>query len=87
MTHEFRTPVNAIIGLCNLLVEEREHERREPEPELGYIRKAAEQLSTLVNDLLDLAKVEAGKTVMSARRVRGPECCSAPFAACCVRCC
>jgi signal transduction histidine kinase/DNA-binding response OmpR family regulator len=66
MTHEFRTPVNAIIGLCDLLVEEREQERREPEPEVAYIKKAAEQLSTLVNDLLDLAKVEAGRTEVRA---------------------
>ena len=64
MTHEFRTPVNAIIGLCNLLIDDRELEARTPEPELDFIRKAAEQLSDLVNDLLDLAKVEAGKTVM-----------------------
>ena len=34
--------------------------------EIHYIRKAAEQLSELVNDLLDLAKVEAGKTVVHA---------------------
>ena len=67
MTHEFRTPVNAIIGLCNLLARGTPaQERREPEPELGYIKKAAEQLSTLVNDLLDLAKVEAGKTDVRA---------------------
>ena len=64
MTHEFRTPVNAIIGLCNLLIDDREQEGRTPEPEIDYIRKAADQLSDLVNDLLDLAKVEAGKTVM-----------------------
>jgi signal transduction histidine kinase/CheY-like chemotaxis protein len=64
MTHEFRTPVNAIIGLCNLLIDDREQEGRAPEPELDYIRKAADQLSDLVNDLLDLAKVEAGKTVI-----------------------
>jgi signal transduction histidine kinase/DNA-binding response OmpR family regulator len=62
MTHEFRTPVNAIIGLSNLLLEERREEERQPEPEVVYIRQAAEQLSGLVNDLLDLAKVEAGKT-------------------------
>ena len=64
MTHEFRTPVNAIIGLCNLLVDDRHRDGREPEPELQYIRKAADQLSELVNDLLDLAKVEAGKSVV-----------------------
>ena len=62
MTHEFRTPVNSIIGLCNLLAEDRQREGREVEQEVVYIRKAAEQLGELVNDLLDLAKVEAGKT-------------------------
>jgi signal transduction histidine kinase/DNA-binding response OmpR family regulator len=62
MTHEFRTPVNSIIGLTRLLIDDRRQERREPEPEIMYIRDAAEQLSELVNDLLDLAKVEAGKT-------------------------
>jgi signal transduction histidine kinase/CheY-like chemotaxis protein len=64
MTHEFRTPVNSITGLCNLLIEDRQRDAREVEPEITYIRKAAEQLSELVNDLLDLAKVEAGKTVV-----------------------
>ena len=64
MTHEFRTPVNSITGLCNLLIDDRERDGHTPEPELDYIRKAAQQLSDLVNDLLDLAKVEAGKTVI-----------------------
>jgi signal transduction histidine kinase/CheY-like chemotaxis protein len=57
MTHEFRTPVNAILALTSLL-----EERPRVEPEVQYLRKAAENLSELVNDLLDLAKVEAGKT-------------------------
>jgi signal transduction histidine kinase/DNA-binding response OmpR family regulator len=64
MTHEFRTPVNSIIGLTRLLIDDRNREGREPEQELTYIRDAADQLSELVNDLLDLAKVEAGKTVV-----------------------
>jgi signal transduction histidine kinase/DNA-binding response OmpR family regulator len=64
MTHEFRTPVNSILGLSSLLMEDRQRDGRQPEPEVIYIRKAAEQLSELVNDLLDLAKVEAGKTVV-----------------------
>jgi len=66
MTHEFRTPVNAIIGLCSLLRDGRALEGRKVEPELDFIQMAAEQLGTLVNDLLDLAKVEAGKTVVNA---------------------
>jgi signal transduction histidine kinase/CheY-like chemotaxis protein len=64
MTHEFRTPVNSILGLSNLLIDDRQRTGREAEPEVIYIRKAAEQLSELVNDLLDLAKVEAGKTIV-----------------------
>ena len=62
MTHEFRTPVNSILALSAILADARRDTGREVEPEIDYIRKAAEQLSELVNDLLDLAKVEAGKT-------------------------
>ena len=62
MTHEFRTPVNSIMGLTRLLIEDRMRDGRETEQELLYIREAAEQLGELVNDLLDLAKVEAGKS-------------------------
>jgi signal transduction histidine kinase/CheY-like chemotaxis protein len=64
MTHEFRTPVNSILGLSSLLLEDNQRLGREAPPEALYIRKAAEQLSELVNDLLDLAKVEAGKTLV-----------------------
>jgi signal transduction histidine kinase/CheY-like chemotaxis protein len=63
MTHEFRTPVNSILALCALLQDE-ERGGAEISDEVGYIRKSAEQLSDLVNDLLDLAKVEAGKIVV-----------------------
>ncbi len=57
MTHEFRTPVNSILALTSIL-----EDRPDPPQEVTYLRKAAENLSELVNDLLDLAKVEAGKT-------------------------
>jgi len=60
MTHEFRTPVNSILALVNLLAD-RLGAGAEQKDELYYIRKSAQQLSDLVNDLLDLAKVEAGK--------------------------
>lgn len=61
MTHEFRTPVNSILALTGILKDARLDHGVPVEPEIDYIRKAAEQLSELVNDLLDLAKVEAGK--------------------------
>jgi len=60
MTHEFRTPVNSIIALTGLLAE-RLHSDKDEKDEVFYIRRSAEQLSDLVNDLLDIAKVEAGK--------------------------
>jgi signal transduction histidine kinase/CheY-like chemotaxis protein len=60
MTHEFRTPVNSILALAKLLAE-RLGTSADQKDELFYIRKSAQQLSDLVDDLLDIAKVEAGK--------------------------
>jgi signal transduction histidine kinase/CheY-like chemotaxis protein len=62
MSHEFRTPLNAIRALTEVLLRRVDGQlTSEQEVEIGYIRKAADQLSELVEDLLDLAKVEAGK--------------------------
>ena len=65
MTHEFRTPVNSIQALARLLLDRADGALTyEQERQVAFIRKAADGLSELVNDLLDLAKVEAGKTVI-----------------------
>ena len=62
MSHEFRTPLNSILALSRLLLERADGElTREQEVQVGFIRKAAENLLELVNDLLDIAKIEAGK--------------------------
>ena len=61
MTHEFRTPVIAIIGLCDLLIERSRKRGETADSEVMYIREAAEHLSALVDDLLDLARMDAGK--------------------------
>ena len=60
MTHEFRTPVNSILALATLL-SERLGTPPDQKDEVYYIRQAGQQLSDIVNDLLDIAKVEAGK--------------------------
>src|SRR4029077_13661677 len=67
MSHEFRTPLNSILALSRLLQTLRDA-RLTPEQErqVNFIRQAAENLTELVDDLLDIAKVEAGKTVVSA---------------------
>src|SRR5215468_9818617 len=62
MTHEFRTPVNSIQALTRILLDRTDGDLSpEQERQVTFIRKAADSLSELVNDLLDLAKVEAGK--------------------------
>ena len=59
MSHEFRTPLNSILALTRLLDEA--PLGAEGKKQLDLIRRAAEDLESLVNDLLDLAKIEAGK--------------------------
>jgi signal transduction histidine kinase len=63
VSHEFRTPVNSVLALTRLLLLRSDGELSpEQEKQVGYIRDAAQQLADIVNDLLDLAKVESGKT-------------------------
>lgn len=65
MSHEFRSPLNSISALCRLLLDDTDGELAdEQKKQVSYVRKAAEDLAELVNDLLDLAKVEAGKVVV-----------------------
>lgn len=62
MTHELRTPLHAIIGYSDLLIEEaRDSGQKSLEAELEKIRVAGRHLLTLINSVLDLSKVEAGK--------------------------
>ena len=62
MSHEFRTPLNSILALSRLLIDGIDGPlNTEQMRQVDYIRKAAQGLLEMVNDLLDLAKVEAGK--------------------------
>ena len=62
MSHEFRTPLNSVLALSRLLLDRIDGDlNAEQERQIGYIRRSAESLLELVNDLLDLSKVEAGK--------------------------
>jgi len=65
MGHELRTPLNSIMALSRFLLERADGDlTAEQEKQVSFIRKATEDLSALINDLLDLAKVEAGKSVI-----------------------
>ncbi|MBA2244477.1 MAG: hypothetical protein H0W11_05950 [Gemmatimonadetes bacterium] len=62
MSHELRTPLNAIIGYSEMLLEEAEELGQEEFiPDLQKIDAAGKHLLRLINDILDLSKVEAGK--------------------------
>jgi signal transduction histidine kinase/DNA-binding response OmpR family regulator/HAMP domain-containing protein len=62
MSHELRTPLNAVIGITEMLIEEAEDsgETATIEP-LGRISRAGKHLLELINEVLDLSKIEAGK--------------------------
>jgi PAS domain S-box-containing protein len=62
MSHELRTPLNAIIGYSEMLQEEvADLGQTELVPDLGKIHTAGRHLLALINDVLDLSKIEAGK--------------------------
>ncbi len=65
MSHELRTPMNAIIGYSEMLMEEAEDAGQEGfVPDLKKIHAAGKHLLGLINDVLDLSKIEAGKTTL-----------------------
>jgi signal transduction histidine kinase len=60
MSHELRTPLNAIIGVTEMLREDVEAAKQDTEP-LDRVLGAARHLLALINDILDLSKIEAGR--------------------------
>ena len=62
MSHELRTPLNAILGYSEMLMEEAEDDELETyAADLAKIQSSGEHILTLINDILDLSKIEAGK--------------------------
>jgi signal transduction histidine kinase/CheY-like chemotaxis protein len=65
MSHELRTPMNAILGYSEMLIEDAGSMRAEEiASDLSKIRNAGKHLLALINDVLDLSKIESGKMTM-----------------------
>ncbi len=74
MSHELRTPLNLIIGFSTAMVEHPEMYDNQPLPQLYHddvaeIRRSSKHLLGLINDILDLAKVEAGRLELHTRLI------------------
>lgn len=64
ISHDIRTPMNAIIGLAELL----EHDAQQTHKNAEYVRKikaSSQQLLEIINNILDMSKIESGKAVMN----------------------
>ncbi|MDR9752638.1 ATP-binding protein [Pseudomonas sp. SZMC_28357] len=66
MSHEFRTPLGSILSIASLLADELDGPLSpEQHKQVAFVRGAARELSDMVDDLLDLAKIEAGRISIS----------------------
>ncbi len=68
MSHELRTPLNAILGFSELLLQD-PGLKQEYKKSVGIIHRSGTFLLTLINDILDLARVESGKIVLEEENV------------------
>jgi len=70
MSHELRTPLNAILGFAQLLERDRKRPLDERQLErLGHVLRGGEHLLRLIDDVLDLSRIEAGRVAMSSEPV------------------
>src|SRR5688500_9476985 len=65
MSHEIRTPMNAILGFSQLMLRDHDLTARQCQY-LGTINRSGEHLLALINDILEMSKIEAGRTTLNA---------------------
>ena len=64
MSHEIRTPMNAILGFSQLMLRDRNLDARQSQY-MGTISRSGEHLLALINDILEMSKIEAGRTTVN----------------------
>lgn len=86
MSHELRTPLNAIMGLSQLLQQKIVGTLNDKQEEyVNYIYSSGEQLLALINDVLDLSKVEAGKEELTLLPLQVQDICNSVISTVCDR--
>ncbi len=68
MSHELRTPLNAVIGFAELLEDDEPLSNRQAQ-RVGYIRRGGEHVVNLVDDILDISRIESGRLSLSVEPV------------------
>ena len=72
MSHDIRTPMNAIIGFTNLAIQSPDNQEKVREY-LGKIQTSSNHLLALINDVLEMSRIESGKIELDETRVNLPE--------------
>ena len=72
MSHDIRTPMNAIIGITTLMKNEL-HEPEKLAEHLGKLESSSQLLLGIINDILDMSRIESGKTPLSIEKMNLPQ--------------
>ncbi len=72
MSHDIRTPMNAIIGITTLMKNEL-HETEKLAEHLGKLESSSQLLLGIINDILDMSRIESGKTPLSIEKMNLPQ--------------
>jgi signal transduction histidine kinase len=70
MSHELRTPLNSIIGFTGIILRERVGPlNEEQKKQLNMVRRSSQHLLSLINDVLDISKIEAGQLKVASEKI------------------
>ena len=72
MSHDIRTPMNAIIGITTLMKNEL-HEPEKLAEHLGKLETSGQLLLGIINDILDMSRIESGKTILNVEKMNLPQ--------------